>query len=244
MRIATWNLAARRTPAHEQLLTSLCADVLLLTEVHVDTQADARSAGTMELGQSYAAVRGADATSTRSAWSAAGTRGGVTFVSSVLPWRIPSQARRTVKLVRELDDAWPEGHVVWGGDWNHELQGRLWVGSKEGRAAIADLLERRNMVCPTVGLPARKGDRSIDHIAVPSSWRVTSACVIDCASLSDHDAYVVEVLLPTEVPDLTPGCGAQDRSGWAIAPGSCGRSVGVSRRPAPRREAAHERQPP
>ncbi len=40
--------------------------------------------------------------------------------------------------------------------------------------------------------------RCIDHIAVPGTWRILSAervgAVHDQRRLSDHDAYVVEVL--------------------------------------------------
>jgi hypothetical protein len=42
-------------------------------------------------------------------------------------------------------------------------------------------------------MPHRRGDSTIDHVAVPSSAAVDSVAHHDARTLSDHDAYVVDV---------------------------------------------------
>ncbi len=87
--------------------------------------------------------------------------------------------------------------VVWGGDWNHALEGPDHVGSKEGRERIFEVLDALGLQVPTADLDAHRGERSIDHVAVPKEWVVVSAerveAVADGKRLSDHDAYVVEI---------------------------------------------------
>jgi hypothetical protein len=192
--IATWNLDARTSEECENFLRSLRADVLLLTEAPSTVDA-VLSEGVMERGQHYAGLRGAVGHDGSPPFTARGVRDDVTFLSTVLPWRSMggSQSENTTKSLVALDRSWPEGDVVWGGDWNHELHGRLWVGCREGRAAILALLARRRLVCPTTLLQARGGERSIDHIAVPETWRINAVRVVAAnARLSDHDAVVVD----------------------------------------------------
>jgi hypothetical protein len=94
------------------------------------------------------------------------------------------------------------GHVdaatIWGGDWNRALGGRDYVGSSGGRKEILKLVNDAQLSVPTSTLAsALRGHRSIDHIAVPSTWDVTGAhrleAAVDGQRLSDHDAYVVSV---------------------------------------------------
>lgn len=195
MRIATWNLDAQGSPAHQEFLTSLQADVLLLTEVPADVDAVAFSSGTMARGQHYAALRGVNPLASSLEFASVGTHDSITCLSSVLPWRGMggSQAERMLDWLRRLDEAWPSGEVVWGGDWNQELYKRCWVGCREGQEAIKALLERRGLQCPTTELQMRNGGRGINHIAVPASWHVTHAALVDCGRLSDHEAVVVDV---------------------------------------------------
>ncbi len=195
MIIATWNLDAIVSEEHEDFLRSLQADVLLLTEAPSTLDADVLSEGVMERGQHFAGLRGAVGHDGSPFFTAGGVRDGVAFLSSVLPWRSMggSQSENTAKWLVELDRSWPEGNVVWGGDWNHELHGRLWAGCAEGRAAILALLVKHRLVCPTSLLQARGGERSIDHIAVPETWRINAVRVVQAdARLSDHDAVVVD----------------------------------------------------
>lgn len=108
MRIGTWNIAGRTSPAHVNFTLSLECDVLLLTEVNdrfvLPGLHQTRSANEMATNRGWAAVM------------------------STAPPR------------HRLDDVW-----------------------------------------------------SIDHIAVPATWSVREATRIDPISLSDHDAYVIEV---------------------------------------------------
>ena len=103
------------------------------------------------------------------------------------------QAENTRTWLGDLDWHWPDGEVVWGGDWNHELHGRMWVGCRPGREAILELLARRGLVCPTALLQTRKGARTIDHVAVPGTWRIDRVELVEVPDrLSDHDIVIVD----------------------------------------------------
>jgi hypothetical protein len=132
--------------------------------------------------------------------------GRTTFMASVLPWRSAqgadgfsgvSQGERTRGALDTIAGGWPEGPVVWGGDWNHELSGRISAGSKAGQKAILGLLREHRMQVPTSVLGSERGFGSVNHIAVPDRCTVLRverhAAMSDGKTLSDHDAYVVEV---------------------------------------------------
>ena len=122
----------------------------------------------------------------------------------MLPWRscgaswpgaslAEKQALTLAQLQPVIDEA-----TVWGGDWNQALEGRDYVGTVAGGAAIAELLEASRLSLPTKSLgSATTGHRPIDHIAVPMAWDVSGAWRISAnvqgRRLSDHDAYVVSI---------------------------------------------------
>jgi hypothetical protein len=88
--------------------------------------------------------------------------------------------------------------LVWGGDWNQTLHGR--VITQAGGDALSKRVGVLGLKVPTAVLAHTRdaGWCTIDHIAVPDSWNVTSASRLVARSenntrLSDHDAYVVEV---------------------------------------------------
>lgn len=214
MRIGTWNMDGRGTARHVAFLEALACDVLLLTEVphQLDLGPMVRS-GPMGAKKDWAAVWTRELASevpVSHAWSGAAEGDGLLFVSSVLPWRgagvhwkgpEKTTAARTAKALSEIEPllaGW-DGPVVFGGDFNHALQGGESAGSLEGRAAIRDLLDRLELKAPTAGLSHRVGGAfSIDHIAVPTRWGVTAAQRVVATDgeqrrLSDHDAYVVRV---------------------------------------------------
>jgi hypothetical protein len=63
-------------------------------------------------------------------------------------------------------------------------------------------MEQLGLIAPTANLPQRiDAVLTIDHIAVPATWAIVSAdrhiAEADGARISDHDAYVVEVVPPT-----------------------------------------------
>lgn len=102
---------------------------------------------------------------------------------------------RTVAAVEAVEAARP---VIWGGDWNHELAGRLYSGSAFGRTRILAALDTLGLEAPTNRSPHRlPGATSIDHIAVPAFWTVATvervSAIVDGMELSDHDAYVLEI---------------------------------------------------
>lgn len=211
MRIGTWNLAGRWSESRAEFLASLECDVLLLTEVHHETRVpglrgrttyglmapDRFWAGVFSAGSQigYPDPHGA---------AAMAVVDGITCCSSVLPWRScgsgqpwvgERHADKTAHAVAPI--ARLRAPVVWGGDWNHALEGTDHVGSKEGREHIFGVLGSLGLQVPTAELGAHRGDRSIDHIAVPKEWVLLAAeqlpAVVDGKRLSDHDAYVVEV---------------------------------------------------
>lgn len=131
---------------------------------------------------------------------------GVTFCSTVLPWRscgpVPwgenTHAERTARVLDSLVGNLPRNDLVWGGDWNHSLVGPEWAGSKAGRAHIEGTLDELELQVPTRDLSHRiDGVGNIDHIAVPRDVVVSDAKLVSGSSadaaLSDHDAYVVEL---------------------------------------------------
>jgi hypothetical protein len=94
-------------------------------------------------------------------------------------------------LLRNL----PKGDLVWGGDWNHSLIGKEHAGSMGGRHHVLEAVSQLGLNVPTTDLSHRGNYcQSIDHIGVPVSWKVESAERVDAQGLSDHDAYVVEVV--------------------------------------------------
>lgn len=211
MRIATWNLEGRWTPRHHRLLRSLQADLLLLTEVVDAVEVPGHSIhfteAEMHPGRRWAAI----ASSARlrplpdpHGATALAEVDCLRIASSILPWRNSGgappwrgddQGSRTATAVATIETSAP---IVWGGDWNHELTGRLYAGSKGGRMAILGVLDRLGLSAPTIASPHRLvGATSINHVAVPAFWTVTSvervSAIVDGVELSDHDAYVVEI---------------------------------------------------
>ncbi len=79
------------------------------------------------------------------------------------------------------------------------MSGREMAGSKAGREHILASLETVGLQVPTARLPHQiNGLLSIDHIAVRRTWSVAGAvrhrAFAAEARLSDHDAYVVDVV--------------------------------------------------
>lgn len=109
---------------------------------------------------------------------------------SFWPWHAGGTAEMTADAIIGIEAGDPH---VWGGDWNHSLLGQEAAGATLGRMAILDALERLDLQPATAQLRHRlPGVRTIDHIAVPTAWQVSSATQRDATGLSDHDAYVVE----------------------------------------------------
>jgi endonuclease/exonuclease/phosphatase family metal-dependent hydrolase len=214
VRIGTWNLAGRWTPAHESLLRDLDCDVLLLTEVserlelsgyhaHLSTElmaARRRWAGILSRDELVPMPDPHPA-------SAMARVEGLTFCSSILPWRScgagavwieGNHAAKTEHAVACLLAALPTSDLVWGGDFNHALRGREWTGSIGGRSSITAALAKLNLQVPTTDLPHQiEGLLSIDHVAVPQEAAVNAAehvsVRLESGRLSDHDAYVVQL---------------------------------------------------
>jgi hypothetical protein len=209
IRIGTWNLAGRWSSAHRDFLLGLDCDVLLLTEVRRDVELDGYSGqlceDDMAKGRAWAGVfsrRPLLPLPDPHQASAMVEIDGLTFCTSILPWRgagglscWPGErhADWTTFTINALRRALISP-LVWGGDFNHALDGREWSGSKAGRAQIHALMGELDLQTPTTFLPHQlDGILAIDHIAVPQTWRVLDASRHVATRLSDHDAYMVEV---------------------------------------------------
>ncbi len=95
-------------------------------------------------------------------------------------------------------DGGGDGDLVWGGAWHQALQGDEATPSPD-REALVEALAALGLTVPTAPLPHTGDDGacSVDHIAIPSGWRVGAASRLaardDEGRLCEHDAYVVEV---------------------------------------------------
>jgi hypothetical protein len=209
LRIGTWNLQGRWSPAHTAMLERHECDVWLLTEVNNDLELSGfhahRSAALMAARRCWSAVltrESVQALTDPHPASAAITMDGATYCASVLPWRSCGRswpwvgdrhADKTAAAINDLDDALPLGPIVWGGDWNHALIGKEYSGSLGGRSAIAQMLARRQLQVPTSEFPHRiDGLLSIDHIALDQTVGVARVERFIAKGLSDHDGYLVE----------------------------------------------------
>ena len=112
-------------------------------------------------------------------------RGGAAFVAA-LEWQMAEWD--TLRIQH------PKASICVTGDLNQELQGRIYVGSKEGWKALAAGLERRKLICVTGGesdpLYQRGWRSSIDHIIVSSDIRAT-----------DLEIWPSTPTLPSNMPD-------------------------------------------
>jgi len=216
VRVGTWNLEGRWSSAHLDLLLAGLCDVWLLTEVRDDT--------TLPGFHSHLTT---ERMGRRKHWagifsrnplqplpdphpaSAAATTLGISWCSSILPWRscgtIPwgegSMTQKTARAVEQLMQSLQTGLLIWGGDWNHAMTGPEHVGSLGGRSAIKQALASRRLQLATQDCPHREpGLHTIDHIAIPRDARLLDATRVIGQSasgerLSDHDAYIIEIAL-------------------------------------------------
>ncbi len=215
MRIGTWNLQGRSDTRQLEFMAREECDVWLLTEVpegFAMAPGQTVFSAAMGPGKAFAAVWARDGLAALPAIheaAAFATVGELRVCSCVLPWRAArlswpdkgaNLAAITRMAVERLQDglASGPGDVVWGGDWNHALEGPDHVGTRVGRSALSALIATLGLKAPTAGLGHKdRGMCSIDHIAVPDRWRVGTASHLAAETaagrLSDHDAYVVEV---------------------------------------------------
>ncbi|WP_052664140.1 endonuclease/exonuclease/phosphatase family protein [Nitriliruptor alkaliphilus] len=211
MRIGTWNVDARWDPRHKELVIEQACDVWLLTEIPDRARLPGFrgqvTMGRMVREQRWAGVFARDliATEEPDPATAAARIGEVTVWSSILPWPScgpapwygESHNDRVRSAVASLLAHRPDGDLIWGGDWNHSLHGRV-LGSREGRESIIGFVDELGLQVPSAELPHQiEGVFSIDHIAVPADWQVQRTEHVEAADgsirLSDHDLYIVEV---------------------------------------------------
>jgi len=140
--------------------------------------------------------------------SAAALGMGMAWCSSILPWRScgtvlwgeGTSKEKTQRVLDQLMASLPVGQV-WGGDWNHAMQGPESAGSVAGRIAIKAEVAHLQLKTVTEDSPHRiAGLLSIDHIAVPEGAEIHAVNRIiaqDQAGrrLSDHDAYTTTTTL-------------------------------------------------
>lgn len=213
MKIGTWNLDARWTAAHEALLTQEHVDVWLLTEVSPSLSIPGFqhhfSEHRMMRGQHYSAILSRlplQQLPDPHPASAAAILDGIVYCSSILPrstcahdpaspWAGGTSVEEMVRdSINQISQSLNTKSLVWGGDWNQNLVGNWeYVGSSGGRARIECAVTKWDLKVLTASLPHRRaGYHSIDHIAVPSTWKRRKSTRLDATSLSDHDAYIIE----------------------------------------------------
>ena len=214
MRLGTWNLAGRWSDDHREFVEGLQCDVLLLTEVsdrvelpgmtgHVTEGADGTKA---PLG-GHLVETPAD-TARRSARSVRDGRGPGAALLLLDP-ALESPAGRASPGSGRTPPSGPSTRstrsrqprpTVWGGDWNHALEGREYAGSKAGREHLLKSLAELGLSAATTDAPHQiEGLLSIDHIAIPTGWSARvehHSALLAEGRLSDHDAYVVEADRP------------------------------------------------
>ena len=217
MRIGTWNVENRlMTEQHQELILKQECDVWLLTEVNRNWADEAGtkilhfnsnfSKGVLGRNQHWAAVLSVsplERLEDPHPASAAAKINGVTYCSTILPWRgvqansAPwhgsNHSEMTKNAIKTLLSELPTSDLVWGGDWNHSLIGKEHAGSMGGRNHLLDAISKLELNVPTTGLSHRGNYcQAIDHIGVPLSWKVESAKRINAQGLTDHDAYVID----------------------------------------------------
>ncbi len=138
--------------------------------------------------------------------SAAAMVRGTMFCSTILPWcgarsEAPwsghNHAAKTATALDMLLARLPKSNLVLGGDWNHAFGGTEFAGSKLGREHLRKAIKTLELTVATEQLGHRiPGCFTIDHIALPAAWRFTNERQITANGLSDHDAYVVDAIVP------------------------------------------------
>ena len=212
MRIATWNIAGKWRSGHQHLLHALDADVLLLTEVPAEAALDGYQqhrtrASMVGATKNWAAIFARSELAPRPdphPASASAVIGGTTVIASVMPWpragdlwpwSSPDHTERMAETAAAVLEGVVPGETIWGGDWNTPLTGNLSGFTRASKTALLDALNGQPLRVPTRDLPAKSDlQRSIDHIAVPDSWETLRAERVRTGTLSDHDAYWIEVL--------------------------------------------------
>jgi hypothetical protein len=228
MRIGTWNLDGRPlSMRHRKLLVELKCDVWLLTELSPCALKSNRpaelsfchvSSHQMARGQYHAGVLSNELSiplSVPHGASAMAEIRGVTYCATVLPratcggepvWLGANMAEKQRNAIQTLLPCLRNRLLVWGGDWNQNLSGG-WenVGTKQGQRLLCEAIEELQLQVPTADLLHQNNvSHSIDHICVPCSWNVLNAERVSVGSLSDHDAFVVEVQPPESPQCNTP----------------------------------------
>lgn len=218
LRVGTWNLDGRWDTRMESAMERVGADVWLLTEVPREAVPPGYratwSAAPLVAGRHWAAVLVRDTVRTTARWdgdlhpaSAATVVGNLVFCSSVLPWRSCGRddpweggttAEKTAAVTRRLAGSLPRGATVWGGDWNHALEGPERAGSLEGRQHVREAVDKLDLRVVTADAPHRTpGLSTIDHVAVPVGTSVRTVRRVEMKAsrrhLTDHDAYVVDL---------------------------------------------------
>lgn len=196
---------------HQAVLRELDCDLMLLTEPHVDVEiaghrihATSRRMGPKKHWAAILTNGVIERIDDPYPASAAALVDGILVCASVLPWPLagenwpwgpPDHQLRMELNLDHIVKAMTSDLIIWGGDWNQPLTGNLAGFRRAARASILCVVDRLRLQVPTASLPGRHQPQcSIDHIAVPHSWSIRAAGHVAVErSLSDHDAYWVEV---------------------------------------------------
>lgn len=144
--------------------------------------------------------------------------GPVAVYGTVLPWHSDKGPSGDARNWTEQDRVLPQQIAEWAairasfptvpfvvaGDLNMSLGGRHYYGTRRGRAALREGMERVGLACATEWERVPDGllDHSpIDHVLVPEGWLARSSVVAawrgtdeQGRKLSDHSGLLVEVV--------------------------------------------------
>lgn len=230
MKIGTWNLDAKLSAKHLDFIREADCDVWLLTEVHPRFTIQGHyiefTEARMMRDQCFAALLSRSPikrTASPHPAAIAATIEGITYCSSVFPWascgvdpnspwkkktKLEEKFRATVEAIVNFKS---QGNFVWGGDWNQNLSGK-WqnIGSSACRRHLEHALRELKLDIHTAALPGkRQNTYSIDHIALPETWRMRRAYRVQTYDLSDHDMYIVEAE-PDELVNASFAAGSSE----------------------------------
>lgn len=217
MRIGTWNLEGAWSADHGHVMTEVDADLWLLTEVRprvaLDGYQQQLTRGLAPDGSHWAGILSrhpVDRLPDPHPASVAARAEGVLVCSSVLPWPFAgaetpwdgqgTYAEAMALTLAAVETTLKTSPAVWGGTWHQPLAGNIVGFSPRVQEALLGTIDLLGLQVPTAHERTRhgRGRYTVDHLAVPAAWEIVERGSFAVDQASEHDAYWVEVEVPSE----------------------------------------------